>query len=58
MDIKAPARLIEALNRMLAKEHGCAIRYATHAALITGPYVDPVSARLREIAFAPSGSAR
>lgn len=43
-------RLIEALNGMLAKEHACAIRYATHAALITGPYVDPVSKRFREIA--------
>jgi bacterioferritin len=43
-------RLIEALNRMLAKEHGCAIRYATHAALVTGPYVDPVSSRFQEIA--------
>lgn len=42
--------LIEALNRMLAKEHGCAIRYATHAAMVTGPYVDPVSARFQEIA--------
>lgn len=43
------SRLIDALNRMLAKEHACAIRYATHAALINGPYVDPVSRRLQEI---------
>lgn len=43
-------RLIEDLNRMLAKEHACAIRYATHAALIAGPYVDPISQRLRGIA--------
>ena len=42
--------LIEVLNRMLAKEHGCAIRYATQAAMVTGPYVDPVSARFLEIA--------
>jgi bacterioferritin len=42
--------LIEALNRMLAKEHACAIRYATHAAMVVGPYVDPVSARFQEIA--------
>ena len=41
--------LIEALNRMLAKEHACAIRYATHAALVSGPYVDPVSKRFQEI---------
>ncbi len=44
------SRLLEALNRMLAQEHACAIRYATHAALVTGPSVDPVSARFREIA--------
>jgi bacterioferritin len=43
-------RLIEALNRMLAKEHSCAIRYATHAAMVTGPYIDPVSRRFQEIA--------
>ena len=42
--------LIEVLNRMLAKEHACAIRYATHAAMVVGPYVDPVSARFQEIA--------
>jgi len=42
--------LIELLNRMLAKEHACAIRYATHAAMVVGPYVDPVSARFQEIA--------
>jgi len=43
-------RLIEALNRMLAKEHGCAIRYATHAAMVIGPYVEPASRRFQEIA--------
>jgi|SRR6185436_5707967 len=43
-------RLIEDLNRMLAKEHACAIRYATHASLVCGPYADPVSARFQEIA--------
>ena len=42
--------LIEVLNRMLAKEHACAIRYATHAAMVVGPYIDPVSARFQEIA--------
>jgi len=42
--------LIEVLNRMLAKEHACAIRYATHAAMVVGPYVDPISARFQEIA--------
>ena len=50
METREKAGLIDALNRMLAKEHACAIRYATHAALITGPHVDPVSTRLREIA--------
>lgn len=42
--------MIEALNRMLSQEHACAIRYATHAAVVTGPYADTVSARLKEIA--------
>lgn len=41
--------LIEALNRMLSQEHACAIRYATHAAVVTGPYADTVQARLKEI---------
>jgi bacterioferritin (cytochrome b1) len=50
MEYNDNPRLIEALNRMLAKEHGCAIRYATHAAMVTGPYVDPVSRRFQEIA--------
>ena len=48
--MEARENAIDALNRMLAKEHACAIRYATHASLITGPHVDPVSKRLQEIA--------
>lgn len=51
-------RLIEALNRMLAKEHACAIRYATHAAMVTGPNVDPISARFQEIASDETGHAK
>jgi bacterioferritin len=43
------AKLVESLNRMLAQEHACAIRYATHAAIIAGPYSETVSARLKEI---------
>lgn len=50
METHDDSSLIDTLNRMLAKEHACAIRYATHAALITGPHVDPVSKRLQEIA--------
>ncbi len=42
-------QLIEALNKMLAQEHACVIRYATHAAVVTGPYADTVAARLKEI---------
>ncbi|HEX5036910.1 MAG TPA: ferritin-like domain-containing protein [bacterium] len=42
-------KLIESLNRMLSQEHACAIRYATHAAVVTGPYSDAVKARLKEI---------
>lgn len=41
--------LIDALNRMLSQEHACAIRYATHAAVVTGPYAEAVAARLKEI---------
>ena len=43
-------QLIESLNRMLAQEHACAIRYATHAAIISGPYSETVAARFSEIA--------
>ncbi len=42
--------LADALNRMLSQEHACAIRYLTHAAVITGPYAEAVAARLKEIA--------
>lgn len=41
--------LIAALNRMLSQEHACAIRYATHAAVVTGPSAEAVAARLKEI---------
>jgi bacterioferritin len=41
--------LIDALNGMLAQEHACAIRYATHAAMVTGPSAEAVAGRLREI---------
>jgi len=42
-------KLITALNKILSQEHACAIRYATHAAVVTGPYADTVQARLKEI---------
>jgi len=41
--------LVEALNRMLAQEHACAIRYATHAATVSGPSAEAIAARLLEI---------
>jgi bacterioferritin (cytochrome b1) len=47
MDTK---KIIEGLNRMLEQENACAIRYETHAAVVAGPYAQPVSARLKEIA--------
>jgi bacterioferritin len=50
MPTQEHSKLIEALNRMLAQEHACAIRYATHAAVISGPYSEAISARLKEIA--------
>jgi len=49
MDNNENIHLIDDLNRMLAKEYACAIRYATHATLVTGPSVDPVSERFQEI---------
>lgn len=51
--VPAPAKneqAVASLNGMLAREHACAIRYATHAAVITGPWSEAVAARLREIA--------
>jgi len=43
-------KILEALNNALASEHACFIRYLTHAAVLTGPYAEPVASRLREIA--------
>ena len=43
-------KTIDALNRMLSQEHACAIRYATHAAVVSGPYAEAVATRLKEIA--------
>ena len=41
--------IIDQLNRMLEQEHSCAIRYATHAACVAGPYAETVATRLNEI---------
>jgi bacterioferritin len=43
-------KIINALNEALAQEHGCYVRYKTHAAVITGPYAEAVESRLKEIA--------
>jgi bacterioferritin len=43
-------KMINAMNQALAQEHSCYIRYKTHAAVITGPYAEPVASRLKEIA--------
>src|SRR5258705_4314160 len=43
-------KILKALNEALAQEHGCYVRYKTHAAVITGPYAEAVSTRLKEIA--------
>ncbi|HEY7221656.1 MAG TPA: ferritin-like domain-containing protein [Candidatus Binatia bacterium] len=43
-------KIINALNEALAQEHGCYVRYKTHAAVISGPYAEAVSNRLKEIA--------
>jgi len=42
-------KMTDQLNSMLEQEHACAIRYATHAACLTGPYAETVTARLKEI---------
>jgi bacterioferritin len=42
--------LVDQLNHMLEQEHACAIRYATHAACVAGPYAEAVATRLKEIA--------
>ena len=44
------SKLIESLNKMLSQEHACAIRYATHAEVVTGPYAEEIAERLNEIA--------
>ncbi|OGT49399.1 MAG: hypothetical protein A3F17_00800 [Gammaproteobacteria bacterium RIFCSPHIGHO2_12_FULL_41_15] len=43
-------QLIDLLNKVLEQEHACAIRYATHAAMVSGPYAEAVAARFKEIA--------
>ena len=43
-------KILKALNEALAQEHGCYVRYKTHAAVITGSYAEAVSNRLKEIA--------
>jgi bacterioferritin len=43
-------KILKSLNEALAQEHGCYVRYKTHAAVITGPYAEAVSNRLKEIA--------
>lgn len=42
-------KIIDKLNIMLRQEHACAIRYATHAASISGPASENIRARLQEI---------
>ncbi len=43
------AEIVVKLNMMLKQEHACMIRYATHAAVITGPASEAIKARLKEI---------
>ena len=43
------SQLVDRLNQLLKQEHACAIRYATHAATITGPYAESIAQRLKEI---------
>lgn len=50
MTVPYEGNLVEALQKLLAHEHAGAIRYATHSALVTGPYSVAVAGRLLEIA--------
>jgi bacterioferritin len=43
-------KIVKVLNEALAQEHGCNIRYSTHAAVVSGPYAEAVANRLKEIA--------
>jgi bacterioferritin len=43
------SELIEQLNNMLMQEHACQIRYATHAAVVSGPASEEIKERLLEI---------
>ncbi len=51
-------KILTALNKALAQEQACFIRYKTHAAVITGPYAKPVSEQLDEIAEDEESHAR
>ncbi len=50
-------KMVEVLNKALAMEHACYLRYMTHAALVTGPYAESVAARLKEIGQDEAGHA-
>ena len=41
--------IVKSLNSALVQEHACAIRYMTHAEMVTGLSAESVSARLQEI---------
>lgn len=51
-------KILQALNKALAQEHACFIRYKTHAAVITGPYAKPIREQLDEIAEDEESHAR
>nr|BAL54155.1 bacterioferritin [uncultured Acidobacteriota bacterium] len=51
-------KILNALNKALAQEHACFIRYKTHAAVITGPYAKPIREQLDEIAEDEESHAR
>lgn len=50
MTVPYEGNLVEALQKLLAQEHAGAIRYATHSAMVSGPYAGAVAGRLLEIA--------
>lgn len=50
-------KMVEMLNKALTMEHACSIRYMTHAAVVTGPYAEPMATRLKEIGQDEAGHA-
>lgn len=49
-DVPNRDEIIGSLNRLLAQEHACYIRYLTHAVTVQGPWSESVATKLKAIA--------